>query len=603
MPFNPAEFVTPWAPIGQYDLGRGLRSLANHNRETAALEERKRQANMQQLEQREARQDTNTRFSAQLASNRADTDYEVALKKHADLEAQIEAARKAAINNPELAQALAGRVKELGGTAEMQPGSDPRYPAFIFKAPPRPTRAPVDYSGTRDGIFGGPSGSIGRPFMLRGSNPEDGNPFEMLPGASAALAGPQPQAIADDPPPPAATEPPPPGAASDPTAGGSGAPPAGVGAIPTVGDQTAAPAAPAAPERAPAEPTSTPGAQQPLQLTQPQVGANPFDPFRLDTGALMASRGKRLNDYLEGARQGIPGTYQGRFNALNEGVAGLGLDLDDSLKVWQPTFNTLAGLIGDEYRAQSAKASLGVRQETAANTRNDRLVSQAHTFTKDTASQYELPKLNSAYMSTTKAKDLLDDMTGQSDTAAIHAIYNMYAQGIMTDKDFSQIKDGVTVSWIDGLKNKKEEIFNSRLPPRVRANLRQLVETTQQANVRDLNLVQEQMLARAEESRVGSDEAFQEIVNFTAGAIPRPLWNDTLKGYRGIRNPKKTGPRDNAGNYAVEPSKGPVTKKTSATANVAKRMTSLGKPLDQLTDDEWNKLPPEELEQLLKDNK
>ena len=28
---------------------------------------------------------------------------------------QIEAARKAAINNPELAQALAGRIKELGG--------------------------------------------------------------------------------------------------------------------------------------------------------------------------------------------------------------------------------------------------------------------------------------------------------------------------------------------------------------------------------------------------------------------------------------------------------------------------------------------------------
>jgi hypothetical protein len=607
MPFNPAEFVTPWAPLGQYDLGRGLRSLANHNRETARLEEQKRQANMQQLEQRQSRQDLNTRFAGQLASDRADTDYATALKKHADLEAQIEAARKAAINNPELAQALAGRVKELGGTVEMEAGSDPRYPAFIFKAPPRPERAPVDFQGVRKQIFGAPNGTIGAPFMLRGSNPAEGNPFEALPGASAALLGPQPQAPADDPPAPAAAEPPPPGAASDPAAGGSGAPPAGVSAIPTVGDRAAAPAAPALPEAPPAEPTSSAPAtdlgpqQQPLQLQQPQVGRNPFDPFRLDTGALMASRGARLNDYLEGARQGIPSSYQDRFNALNAGVAGLGLDLDDSLKIWQPTFNTLAGLIGDEYRAQQAKASLGVRQEAAANTRNDRLVNQAHNFTKDTAQQYDIKKLNNAYMSTAKATDLLDDMTGHSDTAAIHTLYNMYAVGIVTDKDFAQLQDGAVQSWVDGFKKKLDGVFNSRLPPVVRANLRKLVGTLKDANARELNLVQDQMLARAEEDRVGSEDAFHEIVNFTAGAIPRPLWNDTLKKYRGVRVPKKTGPMDNAGNYEIEPSKPspPPDKRGKPTVRIQRDGKWVALPADQLTEDEFGQLPEEDVKRLL----
>lgn len=598
MPFNPAEFVTPWAPLGQYDLGRGFRALAEQRHREKQLTEQAREANMQNREQQDSRRDTNTRFSAQLASHHADTRRDETMKKYQAGVALTDQARKAvAAGDWNTADALAGRITELGGKVGKTIGPNGR-PVYTFEAPAEPGREAVDYQRTRSEIFGGPSGSIGAPFMMRGSNPAEGNPFEMLPGASAAQLPPT-RPIADDPPPPAAAEPPPPGAASDPTAGGSGAPPAGVSAVPTVGEQTAAPA----PEAAPAQPpsSSTPQLEQvpALQLDQPNVGRNPFDPFRLDTNELIGQNETRLKPYLEGARQGLPARFQSRFDALNKATAGLALPVEETLQRWQPTATMLTGLMGDEVRSESQRASLGLRSETAENSRNDRLVRNAQGHIERLSKQYDLANNNKRYMSTYEASKLLDDMSGASDTAAIRAIYKMYTSGVMTDKDFSQTKDGAVVSWIDQMKRGADAIFNSRLHPQVRAELRKMIETARGSASDNLRRFQKQAMTTVRSNRTGSAEVKDTYLNTIGEYVPEELWDNDLREAMGVPLEDKSGPMDHSGNYAIPPSKGPVTKKGKATVTITRNGKQVNVAADQLTEEEFGQLPEEEVQRLL----
>src|SRR5690606_18693590 len=132
-------------------MGAGFRALA----EARFERKRRQQADAQLGEQKAVRADTNTRFSAGLAAEMGQNEHAESRKKYDQVVSLVNAARKAVAEGLwNTADAIAGRIKELGGKVDKQigPGGLPKY---RFEAPPEPARAPVDFAGTRSQIFGG----------------------------------------------------------------------------------------------------------------------------------------------------------------------------------------------------------------------------------------------------------------------------------------------------------------------------------------------------------------------------------------------------------------------------------------------------------------
>lgn len=550
--FNPAEFVTPWAPIGQYDLGRGLRSLANHNRETAALEERKRQANMQNREQQDSRRDENSRFAANLASTQGENAYQAAQTRYTRAATLVDAARKAvAAGDRNTALALAGSIEEMGGRVGKKDLGGGHY-ELEFHAPELPKRPPIDVSGMRQEIFGAPGGTIGRPFMLRGSDPTEGNPFEALPGASAAMMGPQLQAPADDPPPPAAAEPPPPGAASDPAAGGSGAPPAGVGAIPTVGDPAASPAA-----VAPPQPTSSPAPEEApppgaLQLQQPHVGPNPFDPFRLNTLEMQNNNQARLQPFLDATANAFPEKYKNRVERFNQGVAALSLPPEESLKLYQPGLNNITSLMRAQEQRESASARTAVSDRNADESRAIRLSDAAWRNIRFLQDSEGLKKAKANFRLGSQIKNSLRlaEQTGNTEARyqLIGQLHDLNQSGVLTDADFTNARHGVQTVW-QAFQSGAYEALVSNMDPARAQDIREFLDLALTQTRQEILDAQQQLYTQVE--RAGSEEERKASLDAIMGLIPKEMWTDDVKAAFGMAVPQKSGPMDSAGNYAV----------------------------------------------------
>src|ERR1044071_3986001 len=348
MPFNPAQFVFQPRPLQQFDFGASFNDLAQGRMQRTQIANQDRQAAAQLAEQQAGRQDMNTRFSANLASEQNAATHDLALKRNEKLRGLVKSAREAwAKGDNNTVRALMGLIKELGGRAEEFLNPKTGHQDFSLEAPDDPAMGQPDYGGTRQQIFGG--ARVGQPFEMRSnvgpdSSPLVGkNPFESLPGSSAAAL---PQA------PPAAARPdpgPPPGPAVD---GAPPAPPPGAnmdGVVPTgaEADLAALNAIDSEEEEPGLSPESNSAqAAQSGQPSSPQpTGPNPFDPFALNTGQRLAENDERIKDYLEGAKRGVPAEYQARLNMFNESVRKLALNPKEALDLWQTTFGTLAGLM------------------------------------------------------------------------------------------------------------------------------------------------------------------------------------------------------------------------------------------------------------------
>lgn len=573
MPFNPAQFVTPLHPLGQFDLGRGFRALAEQQHRERALTEQARQANMLNREQQDSRRDTNTRFSAQLASNQGDAQYSAATKRWEEAQKlAIELGKAVAAGDHNTADVLGPRLVELGGTFQRR--GDPMAPDYTWRAPDTPQRQQLDYGRTRRDIFGAPGGTIGQPFMMRGSNPAQGNPFEMLPGASAAML-PQPA-----PAPQAPAEPPPPGAASDPTAGGSGTPPAGVADIPRV------PPAEGPPQ--PVDPNQPLPEVPNLQLQQPDAsqGVPTFDPYTVSTRTLMARNSSRTRPYLEGFAKGFPGN-ESRFGALNEGILKLGYDPETSLKLGQQGLNAVAGGIGDELRAESAKASLGLRGEAMQFSQSQQLRNFAKNRVDNVARLHKLPEHLEKVSEIDRARKMLELRNPNADAAGVAILRDLVERGIMTDSDYDRAKAGI-VTYFQKFKNGIIEGFGANgLNPDARANMLEMIDAGSALSRRKIEEIQSQMLNRAENDRTLAPEEYAEVVNSTADAIPRDYWSPFLVQQMETRMPQKSGPVDKAGNIPVTPPAGedlgvaPLPRTLDGRASTSTSKTTKGKAKDK----------------------
>lgn len=188
MAINFGQYVYKPRPLQNWDFGEGLRDLAASRRDRDRVETGKGQLQ----EQRDSRRDVNTRFAATEAINQSDADYKVQLDRQAKGKAAAERARQAwAEGDMNTVYALLPTIKEYGGTADeiLNPGS---ASDFEIKEPGMPGRNAPNFGATRSSIFGGapsptPGGFDMRSNVGPGSSPLAGrNPFESLPGASAA---------------------------------------------------------------------------------------------------------------------------------------------------------------------------------------------------------------------------------------------------------------------------------------------------------------------------------------------------------------------------------------------------------------------------------
>jgi hypothetical protein len=577
MAFNPGEFVFQPRPLQQFDFGSGFRDLANARMERQRIDNQKQQAAASLGEQQAGRQDQNTRFSAELAGNRNDAEYERAQARYKQGVAYTDAARKAvATGDWNTADALAGRITELGG--KVNKTGPKNRPVYEFQAPDEPGRKPIDFAGMRGQIFPGQSRQSA-PFQVPGFGAGgQRNPFDSLPGASAAAA---PQA------PPVDAAGPPPGPAVD----AAGPPPGpAIDGVPPRPPEPAPPPPPAAPQAAAQAPQAQPGN---LQLTPP----NPFDPFKLDTSQLIAQNESRLNPYLEGAKKGVPAEYQSRLDTLNDSVAGLGLPLEDSLKLYQPTFNTLAGLMKSDISADATRASMGMRGQNMEFTQNQRLRDFAARRVNAIQTQYDTKAEYKRYNQIYGLNKLLDEGAkgnGQADVLAISNLRNMYQDGIMTDKDFEDVKGGIRMVWQQIKDGTIENLLQNGINPDSRANLRAIVRIANARSERSLTSAQNAMMTRVINDRTIADEERQEYINATAEMIPNSLWSPELREYMGIPMEQKTGPLDQSGNFKV--GNGPSTSSSSASASASTSHRGKGKPVKDMSDEEVKK----ELDGLLK---
>lgn len=221
MPFDPSKYVFQPRPLQAFDLGAGYRDLAETRMKNRQLAENERQARASLGEQQAQRQDTNSLNSATFAKDRVNNEYDAANKRFGDLSKLVEQARAAGnANDTATVEALGPSILEMGGTYRKETGPDGSV-NYVLEAGSAPSRGQPDVQGARSSIFGG--GGPARqsaPFSMPGlgkpptSSPllTEQNPFDSLPGASAAAVAPPPEAppMAAPAAPPAA---PPPGSA------------------------------------------------------------------------------------------------------------------------------------------------------------------------------------------------------------------------------------------------------------------------------------------------------------------------------------------------------------------------------------------------------
>lgn len=211
MPFDPSKFIFQPRPLQQFDFGAGFRDLADTRMKNRELAERKRSAEASLGEQTAQRQDTNSLNSANFAKDRVNDEFTAATAKHTKLAQLVEQARQAGnANDTSTLEAMGPSILEMGGTYRKETGPDGSV-NYVVEAGDAPARGALDVQGSRSQIYGGGPARQSSPFSMPGLGKPPGvatgNPFESLPGASAAALGQPPPA------PPAAAPPQLPGGA------------------------------------------------------------------------------------------------------------------------------------------------------------------------------------------------------------------------------------------------------------------------------------------------------------------------------------------------------------------------------------------------------
>ena len=557
---NFGQYVFQPRPLQQFDIGQGFRDViqAYQNREAAGRQDRQFKQN---------RGDSQAEFSANYAKDRNNVQYDQSKGRYDKQSELILKARAAAqAGHHDAARALIPQILEYGGQAEERPDG-----TFFFKGGDAPARAPVDIGGARRDIYGG--------------SPPGGNPFTppALPGASAAQLPPQPlsgpatnqgPAPAGALPSPSGTQSspapedaagPPPGAAID----GPRKPPPGAVWLPpgaeaaSAGTTPPGAGAPQTQSPPPANPsTDAAGAPQAPQPGSPQsTGPNPFrppglDPYTIDPARVREQNKARLDPFLGGLANAAGSRFKGRIEDINRHVASLGLPPDESLKVTQQLYSEIFGLARGEMAAEGQAGRLEQmgrhRESVEADKDRDRGFRRA----KEYANLDNLKETKKKLETSRGVQDLLKvaHRNGTAANALIRQLYKMYADGVMTDKDYVQTKEGVRTLWQAVKDGAIEKLFNPHgggLSPDIVKNMRELVDIALRGHQRAAGVARDSLYRAYKGTK---NEYEREAIGETLRAVlPEEYYPpEFTQGYAGGGADVPTYDPQQTGNFDVE---------------------------------------------------
>lgn len=511
MAFDPSKYIYQPRPLQQYDFGQGFRDVIE-------ARQGKRRMDQQESQYNTTRSDTQATNAATYARDTANTQYDTQKKRYDEQASAIARARAAAQSGHlDAARALIPGILGLGGQAsEDSPGN------FYFKEGDAPTRGAPDVNAARQQIYqGAPPGTApGQPFQVPGFG-DDGqrNPFAppALPGASAA-ALPQPPPGAGAPPqtpampgaiqgpPPGAPPPgaPPPGAppvdAAGPPPGParSVAPPGSVWLPPGMDPSMAAGAAPtSSPPTPPAgapPPGDSPQAEQPgsPQATGPNPFETPaFSPYAIDSNKIRDQNKERLDPFLGGVANAAGSRYKGRIDEINKYVSSLGLPPDESIKVTEKLYGEVFALARAELagEGQSGRMAMAGRHQDAIQYDRDR--DRGFRIAAKLTTIDGLAGAKKKMETSRGVEDLLKvaHRNGAAANALIRQVYKMYADGVMTDKDYVDTKEGVQTLFQSVVNKSIEKVFNPNgggLAPNVIKDMKELIRLGTRSHQRAL---------------------------------------------------------------------------------------------------------------------
>lgn len=517
-----SKYVRQFREPKSYSLGPALRELTQQRQNQERIDNQASQYSS-------TRSDTQAWNAAEFASKRGDASHKQSMDRYTEQRKLVDAATKAAqAGDWNTARALLPRVLELGGEAS-ETGA-PGAPVFRFKSGEAPTQGPLDVAGARQQIYGGAPGPQRNPFTP-----------PALPGASAAALPPKPAqnpAIGAPPAPPAAAPPdtgPPPGAAVDPPPGPArSVPPEGAVWLPPGVDPGPQPASAeadlAALNAAGGEPDleSAPTPAPPPEAQQPDAtGPNPFDPYTIDTSRVAESNRLRLDPTLRGIEAATPSRFRTQIEQYNRGLGSLGLSPAATLELMRPYYSELTSSHRGQVTAEAQAVRAEQMQEQRESARQDKDRSQGFTLAKNLTNLDKLSDTKKKINVSRGVDRLLKSAhrNGASANAVIRQVYNMYAAGVMTDKDYDDTKEGIR-TMLESIKNKTfEKLYNPNkagLAPKIAQELTELVSIALEGHKQDAKSAHDTLYRAYKASTVPGEK--QAIKEYMMAALPEEYW-------------------------------------------------------------------------------
>jgi len=512
MPFNPAQFVFQPRPLQSFDISSAFKDLADARLRSRSIDNQDAQAKATLGQRKSEQGDANSLSAATMANARDSAAYESQRKDYEKANQVADAMRKAGqARDFRTVEALAPTLLQMGG--KYSRSGDDMNPVYEIEGPNGPQQKPLDAQGMRDNIFGGggPSGQTSQPFQMRsnigpGSGPNvGGNPFERLPGASAAAMPPAPSA------PPPELAPPPPELAGPPTGPAPGSAPVDPAQDPQTQAMVARIAAQMGPGPGPSgaqqmgpsaggtpDEQQAPSGEPPVNLTGPNpYNPQTFSPYRIDTGRVKAENQERGKPYFEGMQKAVPGRFGERMRAFTQGASELGYSPEDTLKLTQPQLQEMTGLWRGELAAEGQAGRLALQQGAMGQREDDRrfandlkLRDRAVRAADKIVQVESLTKSKDKYLVGKEIEDLLAsaEENPNSANALIEKIYYANNTGMMTDSDYTRTEAGITSLW-QSVKNHTVQTFlkeHGGLNPDTTKTIRQFLDIAMQGHRRRL---------------------------------------------------------------------------------------------------------------------
>lgn len=514
MPINFGDFVYKPHPLQQWNIGEGLNSIIEGNRERA------RQA-QQESQYARTRSDSQTNNAATFARDNVNTAYDAGKGKYdKQMKAIYDARAAVQSGHHDVADALIPTILALGGQAEKRGGK------YFFKEGAGPTRGEVDVGAARRQLYQGapPGTGAGQPFQVPGFGAGgQRNPFEppAVSGASAAALPPPTQS----PPPamPAQPSPPPP------TGSAGKVPPPDAGWVPpedstsTMNSSSSAIDLSSQPEAVASPQAEQSGSPQP-------TGPNPFqapglDPYTIDPEMVRQRNNESLAPFLSGVASAADtgkanDRNKGRIEAINKYVNSLNLPPAEAIKVTEKLYGEIFAQMRTEVQAEGQSGRLAQMSQNQQSVRDDKsrqfAVQRINKLTDNDSLKATKQKLTAGR----EAQRLIPDAhrNGNSANALIESIYRMKNTGVMTDKDFERSSAGVQSLWGKIQKGLLNTLLHpdGGFDPTTVADLKELVDTAMASHDETMRIAASSLIRgyRSAPNNIEREEFGRAIVSF-----------------------------------------------------------------------------------------